>query len=842
MKQYYFFFFALLIIACSPPVIVEKPQTKKDKLVEKYQPYDHDDLMLFGPNPTEKDFNFYTESALKAKDEAMDKSVNFSDSWTQQGPGNLGGRVNSIAIDPSNDDIIYAGFARGGLWKTTDAGGNWVSLWDNEVSQSVSAVAIHPTNSNIVYAGSGDINVSGNVYMGNGLFKSEDAGVTWTNIGLEETRIIGKIIINPENPDEMLVATMGNIRIGDENRGVYKTTDGGDTWENVLFVGINTGVHDIVFHPENPSTILAAAWTRLRTGKESIVADDKCKVYLSEDFGETWTLTDMQIPEVTGRPAITFKKDDSQVAYAMMMNSSSRYISLHRSVDAGKNWTMIDSTDENTPTMMGGFGWFFGRIGAMQDPTTGQDRMYLCGVDLWSFNEELDIWQLETPPWFEYVVHADKHAIVTDSQGNLLLGSDGGLYRKQWGSSEWEDIENIPNNMFYRVETSPHVTDEYYGGMQDNGSTGGNFNFMNQWPRLFGGDGFQMRFHPTKPDVTYFETQNGRIRYSDYYNFTLLDFGPLNGDRRNWDMQYILSPHNPDIVYTGTYRAASFDVTDPNNIIVDSLSESLTDPFEFISGYHTITALDESPIVEGLLYYGTADGNIWRRLDGAWEQISNGIEKHYVTSIKASPNDANTVYVTLSNYTADDQSPRIYKSEDNGDTWVSLHNGLPSGAVNDVIIYDDFEDKLMFVATNVGVYGSIDNGVSWDRVGVNMPLIPVRDMTFNVFENTLVAGTYGRSINTYDLTDVFLLVDPSSTVNTKYTNIKVYPNPFVNTINIESNVAIDRMELYSIDGGLLWERNYESSVDVSGLLSGTYILNLKNEEGEIVGMRKLIRE
>ncbi len=826
----------LFFIACSSPV--EPPKGKT--LEEKHVPYDFDDMKLFGVDPSAEDISYYHTSVKNAKQQIAVRSDHFSDEWTQQGPGNLGGRVNAVAVDPGNDDIIYAGFARGGLWKTIDGGGTWEPLWDDQLTQAVSAITIDPTNSNIVYAGSGDINISGNVYLGNGLFKSEDAGETWINIGLEETKVIGKIIINPTNTNEILVATMGNVRIKDDNRGVYKTTDGGQTWDNVLFVADDTGVHDIVFHPDNPTVILAAAWTRFRNGHESRVSGEDCRVYMSEDFGETWAISDMNIPTIVGRPAITFKDDDPQVAYAMMMNNSHRYISLHKSVDAGKNWTMIDSTNESTPTMMGGFGWFFGRIGAYKRPENGEDRVFLCGVDLWSFNEEFAFWEQETPSWWEYSVHADKHAIITDSNNNLLLGTDGGLYKKEWGSTEWTDIENIPNNMFYRVEVSPHNTDLYYGGMQDNGTTGGNLLDINNYPRLYGGDGFQTRFHPFKPDVQYFETQNGNIYYTSYTDFAYLDFGPMQSDRKNWDMQYILSPHNPDIVYTGTFRPVVFDVTDPYAIIVDTLGPSLTDPLEYISGYHTITSLDESALVEGLLYYGTADGNIWKRQDGIWEQINNGIEKHYVTSIKASPHDEATVYVTLSNYAFFDDSPRIYKSTDYGNTWESIHNNLPSGAVNDIIIYDEFEDKLLFAATNVGVYGSIDGGASWERVGSNIPYLPVNDMVFNKPQNVVVAGTYGRSINTYDLTKALVALDPSSNADYKYATINVYPNPTSDRITVASDVPVSSVEIYTADGRLVSVTN-SLQIDVSRMPSGLYYATLKDDDGNEIQVKKWIK-
>ena len=838
--KYLSFLFCLSIIACSSP---SEPEKKFKSFEERHEPFDHEDIKLFGPAPTDRDIDFYTESSREAVSQAVSRDGEFTEPWTIQGPNNLGGRVNALAVDPNDDNIIFAGFARGGLWKTTDGGNNWSSLWDDQLTQAVSAITIDPTNSDIVYAGSGDINISGNSYLGNGLFRSDDGGTTWVNIGLEETKIIGRIIVNPTNTDEILVATMGNVFIEDDNRGIYKSVDGGATWVQVLHVTDDTGVHDLAFHPDNPETILAAAWTRYRTGKESRIASENCRVYHSTDFGSTWEITEMDLPEVTGRPAITFKNNDPQVAYAMMMNDNSRYISLHKSLDAGASWTMIDSTNETTPTMMGGFGWFFATVGALVRPEDQADKFFLCGVDLWSFDEETKMWDRETPPWWYYEVHADKHVIIQDNSGALLLGTDGGIYKKDMGTETWYDIENIPNNMFYRVEVSPHITDEYYGGMQDNGSTGGNTSNADEWPRIWGGDGFQMRFRPDNPDAYFVETQNGNITFVDGFNSIFLNLEEMETDRKNWDMQYILSPHDPTVVYTGTFRAVKFDVFDSYEISVEPISEQLTDDLEFISGYHTITALDESPLVEGLLYYGTADGNIWNRQDGEWNLINNGIDKHYVTSIKASPVDEATVFVTLSNYKFNDNSPRIYKSTDYGNTWESIHGNLPSGAVNDIIIYDEFDDKLLFAATNIGVYGSINGGESWDRVGSSMPFIPVNDMTFNKPEKTLVAGTFGRSINTYDLSKIIeLLSNPESTEDFLSDNIKIYPNPFTDFIRIESEESIDRIAIYSASGAVVYTSKFTSSVDLSSLPGGVYFVELASAKSKILGRKKVVKK
>ena len=809
----------------------------------KMEPYEYDYIRMFGHTPSKEQVDLYQKAVKTEMNRPQTRSDVFDGEWKQQGPGNIGGRVNSVVTHPTNSSIIYAGFARGGLWKTVDGGTNWEPLWNDQPSQAVSALALDPTNPDIIYAGSGDVNISGSVFVGDGLYKSVDAGATWTYVGLEETYIIGSILINPTNNLEILVGAMGLPFETNEDRGVYYTNDGGINWTKTLFIADDTGVHDLAFNPDNPNVILAGGWTRFRNLYGSRISGPDSDVYRSTDFGQTWTKIELDTPESKGRTAVCFSQLDPNVAFIHYLGSDSYFGSLWKSTDAGATWALVDEVDDETPTMMGGFGWFFGRIAYLVDPSDGQEKLYLCGVDLWIYDEELDEWSRATPPWWEYSVHADKHAIIKDPEGNILLGTDGGLYRFL-DSGQWEDIENIPNNMFYRTEYNPHEPAQYYGGMQDNGTAGGNVDIMNSWPRIFGGDGFQPRFHPDNPDAFYVETQNGRIAYTQDggYDYNTVDLGEASSDRKNWDMQYIISPHDPSVVYTGTYRAVSI-FNDNGNFFPEVLSESLTDSVELIS--HTISALDESELQAGLLYYGTTDGNVWRTENlEDFESINEGIPDLYITSVKASPNVIENVYCTVSGYMLFDSQPRLYKSTDKGDSWVGIESDLPEGAIYDVLVYPDFQDSILFVATEVGVYATIDAGSSWERLGEALPYIPVYDLSINPSTKELTAGTYGRSINTYPLDSivkVYFGEAPVNTVISELTSVKIYPNPTSDYLTIDAKGSY-QWKLFSTNGELVNQNRGDGklTIDLQSVIAGTYYLQIQLDNGYRF-VQKLVR-
>lgn len=838
---------SFLIFSCSENVSKKHSaqKTHEEILELKLKPYDDESFKLFGNAPTSQNILAYKQTIEDELYGIKTRTQLFKGDWTIQGPGNIGGRVNAVASHPTNSNIMFAGFARGGLWKTTNSGLDWKPLWDKKLTQAVSTIVFDPNNTNIMYAGTGDVNISGNVYVGDGIYKSLDGGETWNYIGLKETYVIGDILVNPENSNEIVVATMGLPFEETQDRGIYYSNDGGTTWEQTLFTSANSGFHDFAYNSNNPNVILAGGWTRFRNGNKSIISGPDSKVYRSVDFGKTWDIADIEIPDTIGRSAVTFSQLDPNIAYAAFIGTDSDYHSLHKSTDAGATWVKINDRIENdAPNMVGGFGWFFGRIAYLVDPSTNEETLFLCGVDLWKYDEEIAEWSRATPPWWTYEVHADKHAIDLNADGEILLGTDGGMYK--YDGISWSDIENIPNNMFYRTEFNPHEGNVYFGGMQDNGSSGGNASTINEWERIWGGDGFQMRFHPTNSGEYYVETQNGNIAYifNDGYDFVGVDLGEADSDRKNWDMQYILSPHDPSVIYTGTSRAVR--ITNDNGVFDPIvISAEMTDEPEFIS--HTISALDESFIEEDLLYYGTTDGNVWVFENGDFELINNGLPDIYVTSIKASPNLVDNVYVTLSNYKFNDHSPRIYRSKDRGKTWEGISGNLPEGAINDIIIYEDFQDSIMFVATNIGVYATIDAGESWERLGESMPFIPVNDIVFNPIKKEIVAGTFGRSINTYPLDSILVNYNPKLDVRVTEENLKidviVYPNPTVNSVGIETGLESSKLVIYSVTGEKILEKiiGRSASLDISGLSSGQYFISITNMKSKASSVQKLIK-
>jgi len=830
MKPITYLFFSILIFVSCTNRQENIPQVKK--LDEKHEPYDHEMLRLFGPNPTISQIQAFQKTTSLAIEADKTKSDIFNGEWELQGPGNIGGRVNSLAVDSENASIIYAGFARGGLWKTENNGDDWIPLWNDMSPRAISAIALVP-GTDIVYVGTGDVNVSGSPYVGDGLYKSDDGGETWTNIGLGNNYIIGDIIINAEDPNIITVGTMGLPFVENQERGIFHTTDGGLNWTQALFIDEQTGVSNMGYQSQNPDIMLAGAWTRIRNGKESIVSGEGSGVYRSIDKGASWERIDFEVPDTVGRVAVTFSKVTEGLAYAMFIDPDHRFHSLHKSIDAGETWAQIAISDNETPTMMGGFAWFFGKIASLIDPNDGQEKLYLCGVDLWSFNEELNSWEMMTPPWWEYTVHADKHDIMNDADNNIIVGTDGGVYRTE-GNDTWDDIEFIPTNMFYRVAVNNYEDDTYYGGMQDNGTSGGNDDILNDWPRIFGGDGFQMAFDPSDQEISYVETQRGRLYKDDGYGYSFMNSFPVTEDRRNWDMPYMISPHDPKVLYTGTYRAVKITFIDGEEQFTP-ISESLTDDVEFITSYHTITALDQSPLDEELLYYGTADGNVWKGEDELFFPISEGLPKFYISSIKASPTVVDRVYVTVNAYMFDDESPLVYRSDDRGETWEAIGSDLDMAAVNDVYIYPDYQDSIMFVGTNIGVYATIDAGASWTRLGETMPYVPVRDLEINTLSNRLVAGTYGNSIQTYPIDSIISvfneLNEPVSNQEIESLSVQLYPNPTTDFLQVNAKEAVE-LTIFDSKGSLVKKvqasRNH--TIDCTNWDAGTYGIQILEKD------------
>ncbi len=492
---------ALLFFGCDQNTPSPPTSHTNNRLTTKYEPSDEFFLQRAYP---EGRFSIeaYANGLKQARQMAQARTANgFDQEWTTQGPGNIGARINTVAANPQNENIIYAGFSEGGIFKTTDGGQNWVPIFDDQVFLSIGDIVLDPNDPETVYVGTGDVNISGYPFIGDGLYRSTNGGDTWTHLGLTDQRIISKIVIDPTDSDRLFVGTMGLPFEPNNQRGLYRSTDGGNNWEQVLFLSDSTGVIDVLMNPDNPQILYAAGWDRIRNNTLSLVSGQGARIYKSVDGGDNWTMLSGGLPNgIHSRLGLAMSGTNPDVVFAQYVDTSYNLEAIYKTTNGGNNWFPIP-TDEFTTGLssnaLGGFGWYFAKIRVNPND---DDDIFLLGVDLWRTQDGGNNWTQATPPWWEYSVHADKHDLLFTPSGNILLATDGGLYRTDLTTENWEDIENIPTTQFYRVAYNPHNPDFYYGGAQDNGSTGGNATGINFWERIYGGDGFTMAFDPFDPN------------------------------------------------------------------------------------------------------------------------------------------------------------------------------------------------------------------------------------------------------------------------------------------------------------------------------------------------------
>ncbi len=831
--------FAIAIIiltiaaSCSEKSIeIESTLSFEQRMEEKFYP---EEGHMMAKNYPEKTFPYKAyEASLSNIKKMISSSGRRNGSWVNEGPGNIGGRINTIGMHPTDDSEMMLGYGYGGIFKTENGGEDWFPVFDKEEITTISDIKYDPNDGEIVYVGTGDLNITGYAQNGRGIYKSTNSGEDWQKIGLEEAGIIAEVGISKANSDIVYAASMGIPFLRTEERGLYKSTNGGEDWEKVLYLNDSTGVIDIEVHPEDPNIVYAASWTRIRNNEESVIEGDQVGIFKTIDGGDSWIRLSNGLPEgQLVRPGLAMFEGNPDVIYSIFVHNnqdtlcSSGYHleGVYKTSDAGASWSAVSTGEENglPCTVLGGFGWYFGQIRVSPHD---EDILFILGVDGYATEDGGQSWSLATPGWFTYEVHADLHDLVF-SGSNIYLVTDGGAYKTNIAMEEWEwqDIENIVATQFYRVALSPHEAELYFGGAQDNGTTGGNEAGINDWPRIFGGDGFQMIFHPTNPDIYYVETQNGRIRVTldggeSYQNGT----SGLNGSR-NWDMQYIMSSADPSILYTGTnkmFRSISEEAPEWVEI-----SGNLTDTLDSYGLRHNITTLDESPVNSNILYCGTSDGFVWRSLDfgATWTQINDGLPRRYISDIKASKFEENTVYLTIQGYKDNDNTPYIYKSTDNGDNWESINGDMPRIAINDILLSPaDEDDATIFIGTDGGVFFTRNGGANWERLGDNMPIFPIFDLEITP-DDKLVAGSFARGIYTFDLNQL----DQSSSEDIVFENrLKIYPTAtkeFLTLENSDGKNVLD-VKIISTNGVRMYESNHKNGdrLDVSFLTTGSYFL------------------
>jgi len=688
------------------------------------------------------------------------------------GPAFTSGRVIGFAVDPNNAARYFVASASGGVWRTINNGTTWTPVFDREGSYSIGAIALDPKNPLTVWVGTGENNSQRSVSYGSGLYRSDDGGKTWRNVGLKTSEHIGRIAIDPKDSNIVYVAAQGPLWGPGGDRGLFKTTDNGKTWKNILNISENTGVTDVVIDPQNPETIYAASYQRRRHMFTLIDGGPESAIYKSTDSGVTWNKVRAGLPAGDmGRIGLAVSPVDTNVVYATI-ESGDRKGGIFRSSDRGGSWEKRNEFDAGA--------MYYARVVA--DPKD-VDRIYIMNVFLMvSDDGGRTVRRLG-----EKSKHVDNHEIWIDPRNNdhYLVGCDGGVYESHDRGSNWEFKRNLPVTQFYDI-TTDNATPFYnvYGGAQDNYSFGGPSRTRSasgivnsDWFVTNGGDGFRSQVDPEDPNTIYAELQGGSLARFDKVTGERMGIQPQEGRnedplRWNWDSPFIISPHSHTRLYFAADKLFRSDNRgDSWKVISGQLSRALDRDKLPVMGkvwsmdavaknqstafFGNASALAESPKKDGLIYVGTDDGLLQITEDGGknWrkvEKLPDVPELAYVSRIVASNHDANTVYVAIENHQNADFKPYLFKSTDAGRTWTSIKSNLPANGPVWSIAEDHVNPNLLFVGNEFGLYFSIDGGQKWIQLRGGLPTIQVRDLTIQRRENDLVLGTFGRGIYILD--------------------------------------------------------------------------------------------
>jgi len=688
------------------------------------------------------------------------------------GPAFISGRVTALAVNPFSRAQYYVGVASGGVWKTDNDGLTWSPVFQNEGSFSIGDVKLDPRDPAIVWVGTGENNSQRSVDYGDGVYKSEDGGKSWTNVGLKHSEHIGRIAISPKDSNTVFVAAEGPLWSPGGDRGVYRTTDGGKSWKKVLNVSENTGFADVVIDPDDSDTVYAAAYQRRRHVWTLIDGGPEGAIYRSVDGGNSWTKLKSGLPSVDmGRIGIAVSPVDHNVVYATVEAADGKG-GIFRSSNRGATWELRNPYNETA--------MYYGQIVA--DPKN-VDRIYVMNVLI----RVSDDGGKTLHPLGEKYKHVDNHVIWIDPADTnyYLVGCDGGLYESFDRGANWSYKNNLPVAQFYDVALDNSKPFYYvYGGTQDNSSVGGPSRTLKisgipneDWFFTQGGDGFRSVIDPEDPNTIYAEYQYGNLTRFDRRTGEQIGIQPQPGPdnvpyRWNWDSPIIISPHSHTRLYFAanrlfrsddrgdTWKAISPDLTrqiDRDTLPVmgriwgpDAVAKNASTSF-----YGNIVALAESPQKDGLIYVGTDDGLIqvtgdagqnWTRYD-KFPGVPN---MTYVSRLLASQHNANVVYAGFDNHKMGDFKPYLLKSTDGGHTWNSIAANLPENGAVLAIAEDPVNPQLLFVGTEFGLYFSLDGGGRWTQLKGGMPTIAVRDLAIQKRENDLVAASFGRGFYILD--------------------------------------------------------------------------------------------
>lgn len=683
--------------------------------------------------------------------------------WRNIGPFR-GGRSAAVTGVPGKANLFYMGSTGGGVWRTNDGGNTWENISDGYFGGSIGAVAVSEWDNNVMYVGGGEKTVRGNVSYGYGVYKSVDAGTTWEHIGLKNSRHIARIRIHPKNPDVVFAAVMGDLYKSSNERGVYKSTDGGQTWRRVLFANADAGAVDLIMDPNNPRILYASTWRIRRTPYSLESGGEGSGLWKSTDGGETWTNISKNegLPGgIWGISGVTVSPANSNRVWAIIENQDG---GVYRSDDAGKTWRLI-----NKERKLRQRAWYYTRIYA---DSQEEDIVYVLNVRYHKSKDGGKTYETYNAP------HGDHHDlwIAPEDNQRMIIGDDGGAQVSYDAGENWSTYRNQPTSQFYRVTTDDAFPYRIYGAQQDNSTVriphriGGGTIDESDWESTAGGESAHIAVDPTDNDVVYGGSYDGFLTRVDHKSeqvraVNVWPDNPMGHGaegmkyRFQWNFPIFFSPHNPKRLYTtsqhvhvSTDEGQSWEIISPDLTRNDptKLGPSggpITKDNTSVEYYCTIFAAVESYHEEGVIWAGSDDGllHVTRNGGESWQKVTpTGMpEWTMINSVEIDPFNKGGLYVAGTRYKLGDYQPYLYKTEDYGATWKKITNGIPSDHFTRALRADPVKKGLLYAGTETGMYVSFNDGANWQPLQMNLPIVPITDLAIK--NNNLIAATQGRS-------------------------------------------------------------------------------------------------